>query len=141
MTEQRPFLDLTRHQWVREVGDLTIFGTWVPLPDDADASEPAIAIVPRYRAIAMPVVIALSAAYRYDNPRYAACRSMEFAADLGMEPTPSNALKVFNLINDHLSDLISMPPEPRSAVAVADATVTIDGKSRNLEVLQHVPSR
>jgi len=131
----RPFLDLTRYAFRREVGDLTIYGTWIPCGEDD--SEPALAIVPRFRAISQPAVIALSAAYKYNDPAYAARAASVFAKALGMDGELTSVLKVAELIDDHLSDLISMPPEPTDAVAVADVEATLGGRKHTIELLQH----
>ena len=131
----KPFLDLTRYAFRREVGDLTIYGTWVPRPDDD--SEPALAIVPRFRVIGCPAVIALSSAYKYNDPAYLARAAHVFTQALGVAAGVNDTLKIASLIDDHLSDLISMPPEPTQAVAVADAVIEIGGRKRTVEVLEH----
>lgn len=133
--ERKPFLDLTRYHFKRHVGDLTIYGTWVP--SSGGESEPAIAIIPRFREIGRPAVIALSAAYKYNEPAYAARAAHTFAVALGLEPGINTTLQIAGLIDDHLSDLISMPPEPTQAVVVADVDMTIGGKKRTLELLDH----
>lgn len=133
----KPFLDLTRYAFRREVGDLTVYGTWVPRPDADGDSEPALAIVPRFRVTGRPAVIALSAAYKYNDPTYLAMAAATFCCALGIADGVNNALSVANLIDDHLSDLISMPPEPTQAVAVADAVIDIGGRKRTVEVLEH----
>lgn len=137
MDARRPFLDLTRYAFKREVGELTIYGTWVPLPDNTGESEPALAIVPRFRVIGRPAVIALSSAYKYNDPAYLARAAHVFTQALGVAAGVNDTLKIASLIDDHLSDLISMPPEPTQAVAVADAVLNIDGKQRSMELLAH----
>lgn len=140
----KPFLDLSRRHFVHERGDLVIFGVWVPkrLPGEETATEPALAIIPRYAPITRPIVIALSAAFKYDDAHYAARAAMTFCPVLGMEATPTNALKIANLINDFLSDLVSMPPQPTEAIVVADAELRgSDGRNRSLELLEHVAAR
>lgn len=143
MSDRKPFLDLTRHYFKRDLGDITVFGVWVPLPDSHDDVEPALALVPRYRIVQMPVVVCLSAAYRYDNPVYMAQKSHEFCKALGFEPGISTSLKIANIINDHMSDLISMPPEPTETVVVGEAKVTnhANGTHRTAEILDHQPAR
>lgn len=137
MEEAKPFLDLTRYHFVRHVGELTVYGTWVPRLDAPGDSEPALAIVPRFREIGRPAVIALSAAYKYNDPAYLAHAAHIFTQSLGIAAGVNDTLKIATLIDDHLSDLISMPPEPTQAVVVADATVNIGGKKRSVELLDH----
>ncbi len=136
------FLDLSRHHFKRDVGDLTIYGVWIPSADSDDDSEPALAIIPRYRRIKAPCVIALSAVYKYDDPRYLAHASHIFCESLGIEQNIGNAMKVANLINDHLSDLISMPPEPLEAVSVGTGRVIhANGSYRTANIFDHQPAR
>lgn len=132
----RPFLDLTRYAFKREVGELTVYGTWVPCGEAGD-SEPALAIVPRFREIGRPAVIALSAAYKYNDPTYLAIASHVFAQSLGIAAGVNSTLALANLIDDHLSDLISMPNEPTQAVTIADVDMTLGGQNHTLELLDH----
>ena len=140
MIAAQPAIDLTRHAFMRELGDLTIFGTWL-MNDEQEDTEPCLVIIPRYRSIGFkPAVIALSAAFRYNNPRYLAKASAIFARNLGFEDMAS-ANKIANLIFDHLGDLVTMPEDPQSAVVVGEASVEVGGKKRTIEMLEYQQQR
>lgn len=136
---RKPVIDLTRHNFMRPSGDLVIFGTWIWSADQNDY-EPALVIVPRYRRDGFkPCCVALSSAWKYNEPKYLAHAAQIFLGMLGMQDGMSNAHAVASLIHDHLGDLIKMPPNPTQSIVVADATVTIDGIKRSMEVLDHKP--
>lgn len=126
-------IDLTRHAFKRELGDITLYGTWLDGSTDSGITEPCLVLAPTYRRIGngiKPVVIPLSAAYKYSEPSYAVRRAREYAAVLGFEDSMSTTSKIGTIIYDHLLDLIKMPPEPMVEVIVGEATV--DGRSMTL---------
>lgn len=142
MIEAKPAIDLTRHAWVRELGDLTVFGTWLYNADQED-TEPCLVIIPRYRARGTykPAVIPLSSAFRYNDPAHLARAAAVFAKNMGFEDMVS-AHKLANLIYDHLGDLISIPVDPMVATVAADATITFgNGRKRSIEMLEYVQER
>jgi hypothetical protein len=137
-------LDLTRNAGVIPSGDLVLIKTWIFNPDQQDY-EPCLVIVPRYRRSGYkPCCIALSAAWKY-NPEhngvaYLARAAKEFLYMLGMDDCLSNAMKVADLVNSHLGDLIRMPNNPTQAIVTADASFTFDdGTRRTIEVVSHKP--
>lgn len=134
----KPTIDLTRHHFQRHIGDMTIYGTWIFNQDQED-TEPCLAILPRYRTIGvMPCCVALSAAFRYANPRYLAHAARQFSKAMGFEDDLTRTRKIAELIYDHLPDLISMPVDPVRQVVVADATVTAEsGRKKSLEVVDY----
>lgn len=142
MSDNRiPAIDLTRHAFIRVMGDITLYGSWVYSPDMEDY-EPALVLIPTYRRSGfMPVVIALSAAYKYDSPQYLAKVSQGILIKLGMHDCMSTANKVANLIYDHLDDLLKMPNNPTTSIIVADATITVGGRKRTVEILDHEPTK
>lgn len=134
MTDRKPAIDLTHRAWLRTVGEFTIYGTW--LRHDNGETEPCLVITPAHAFVGKPAVIPLSAAYRYADPRAAARSISAFALGMGKEGM-QQAFKLADLINDHLSDLISLPPDPRERTVVADATLRLgDGPSRSIELLE-----
>lgn len=138
---RKPALDLTRHHFLRPSGDLVVIGTWIYNADQED-HEPCLVILPRYRTNGFkPCVVALSDAWKYNpehnGPRYLAEISQIFLIMLGMEDCMSNAHKVADLINSHLGDLLKMPPNPTSRIIVADATMTVDGRKRSIELVDY----
>ncbi len=126
----QPAIDLSRYQWKRDVHDLTAFGTWLWNEDQED-TEPAIVIIPRYRLNgAIPVCIALSAAFRYNDPRYLARSAGYFAKKLGFEDSIVTAHRIASLIDDCLGDLLKMPVDPTEAVQVGEAVVNLGNGNR-----------
>lgn len=143
MAEQRPYekhaIDLTRHHFMRELGDICLFGTWV-FNDDQEDTEPALVLVPRYRhpSTIIPCVIALSAAHKYDDPVYLAWAAKGIAHSLGFEDSMTTTHRIADIIHSHLPDLVSMPVDPTSAVVMAEAELTSgDGKKRSVQLLDY----
>lgn len=127
-------VDLSRHHFMRELGDMVVFGTWV-MNDDQEDTEPALVIVPRYRppSSVKPCVIGLSAAYKYDNPKYLARAAPYIAKALGFEDSLQRSNKIATLIHDHIPDLVRMPVDPAQAIVVGEAAVEVGGKRRTVE--------
>ncbi|ACR15038.1 hypothetical protein BcepIL02_gp45 [Burkholderia phage BcepIL02] len=137
----RPAIDLTRYAFVRELGDIRLYGTWL-YDAELDDDEPCLVLVPAYRPHGVvPCCVALSAAFRYTDPRHLAAVSLQFAKDLGFDSNiMSAAHKIGGIIHDHLLDLIKMPENPTEAVVGASANVDFgDGRKRSVEILDHVP--
>ncbi|ULR75116.1 hypothetical protein JC1_44 [Burkholderia phage JC1] len=137
----RPAIDLTRYHFVRELGDIRLYGTWLYHEEDED-DEPCLVLVPAYRREGFtPCCVALSAAFRYTDPRHLAQTSLAFARALGFEDTMmTTAHRIGTIIHDHLLDLIKMPENPTEAVVGATANVDFgDGRKRSVEILDHVP--
>lgn len=149
MSANRPILDLNLRAFTRQLGEITVIGTWVgPSPDE---SEPCIVLMPTYRQAlvltatgvqqrAKPCCVALSAAYLYDDPRYLLRRSMEFSRAMGFEDNMSRTHKIAEILHDSLDDLCRMPERPvLGKVATADMTITDEsGRARTLEIIEHV---
>lgn len=140
MTERRPAIDLTRTHFQRSLGDLTITGTWL-WNEDQETEEPCLVVRSRYHVKGFkPFVVALSSAYKYNDPVYLAAIARELAITLGSDSIVT-AHKVATLIADHLHDLLTMPPNPTSKIVVADAVITTGGRSIAAEIVEHVPLR
>lgn len=137
----RPAIDLTRYWFVRELGDIRLYGTWLYTPSDdgADEDEPCLVLVPAVRHCEHVCVVPLSAAFRYTDPRHLAIVSLQFARTLGFDNEMTAAHKIGGIIHDHLLDLIKMPENPMEAVVGATANVNIGGQKRTIEILDHVP--
>lgn len=137
MANREPVINLARNHFIRPAGDLVLVATWIFNPDQEDY-EPCLVVVPRYRRGGFnPCCVALSAAWRYNEPKYLAMASKTFLLALGMDDCMSNAHKVAEIIHSHLGDLVKMPPNPTRSIVVADASVTIDGVKRSMEVLDY----
>lgn len=137
----KPAIDLTRHAWKRELGDLTLYGTWLYNEAQED-TEPCLVIIPTYRTVGFkPCCIALSSAFQYNDPRYLAQAAAVFAENLGFD-TLTSAHRLANLIYDHLGDLVTMPNDPSTAIVVGEATINLgDGTRRTAEVLDYEQDR
>ena len=137
--DERPALDLSRHHFMRELGDLVLFGTWVHNAEQED-SEPALVLLPRYRppSTVIPCVIALSSAYRYNDPAYCVRAAKGIAKALGFEDSMNTTHRIADILHSHLPDLISMPVDPTQAVVVGEAAVDLgDGTKRTVEFLDY----
>ncbi|MDF3073454.1 MAG: BcepIL02 gp45 [Alphaproteobacteria bacterium] len=140
MTERQPAIDLSRQQFSRTSGDLAVIGTWL-WNEDQETHEPALVIINALNPRAFkPCVVALSAAYKYDDARYCAQVAGALAGLTGSD-SMQTAHKIALLIEDSLNDLLNMPPNPVDAVVVADATVAADGRKRSLEIVDYVPQQ
>lgn len=134
-------LDLSRHAWIRELGQLAIYGTWVG--PSIDESEPCLVIVPSARRTShetvRPAVVALSAAYKYDDPRYLLQAAVQFNRGLGFTDDMHNVMKMADAIYDHLDDLVALPERPSFGSSVgAEVTLTdSEGRSHEFEILDH----
>ena len=134
-------LDLTRYHFKRDLGDLTLYGTWLYNEDQED-TEPAIVIVPRFRQLngSKPIAIALSSAFKYNDPRYLVHVAARFAQQLGFDDSMTTTHKLATVIHDHLLDLIKMPVEPTNAVVAGEATLDMgNGVKKTVEFMDHEP--
>ena len=133
---QKPAIDLHFAAWERTVGEYTITGTWFRHDDD-NHSEPCLVIRPArgLRTGERPAVVLLSSAYLYVDPRQAAQTISMLARGMGMDGV-TQWHKLADLINDSLSDLISLPPDRRTRDVLGDFEITIDGKKRSGELME-----
>jgi hypothetical protein len=134
-----PMIDLSRHHFMRPIGEFVAFGTWVH-NDEQEADEPALVVVPRYRRSGFkPCVVALSAAFKYDDPKYCVRSARIFLENLGMADSMSSCNTLATLIHDHLEDLLSMPLSPTSRVLVGEAQADTGGGI--IQLFDHVATR
>lgn len=141
----KPVLDLTLRHFTRELGDITLIGTWYG--PSLDESEPVLCLIPTYRVLfdgvalrAKPCCVALSSAYLYDDPRYLLQRAREFSQAMGFEDSMARTYKIAEAVHGSLRDLIVMPPRPVLGSFVgADATITDGmGRQRSVELTTEV---
>lgn len=139
MTDRRPAIDLAQNLFRREKGQLALYATWL-YNEDQDNHEPALVIVnaanPRKFK---PCVVALSAAYKYNDPVYLAHVSKEFVHLLGLEDNMHMAYEVALFIEDSLGDLLTMPPLPTDKVVAADGYIGSGLARKGFEILDYVP--
>lgn len=137
LEQARHAIDLSRFHFLREIGDMAVIGTWV-YSDDQEDTEPALVILPRYRppSSVVPCVVALSAAYLYNDPKYCVRAAKGIAKALGFEDSMNRTHKIADILHSHLPDLVSMPVDPTEAVVVGEAKVDLgDGKQTTVELL------
>ena len=137
--ERKPAIDLSRHHFMRELGDIVVFGTWV-MNDDQEDTEPALVVMPRYRppSSVVPCVVALSAAYLYNDPKYCVRAAKGMAKALGFEDSMNTTHRIADILHSHLPDLISMPLDPTVAVVVGEAQMNFgDGTTKTVEFLDY----
>lgn len=128
-------LDLTLRHFERKVGDLRVIGTWY----GTDEVEPAIVILPAYRP-AKPCVIALSAAYKYDDARYCAHAARAFGKIMGLSDDMATTAKLADVIHGSLPDLLTIPPFPTTEEVVGEVEVqTADGARTSFDMIVHKP--
>ncbi len=141
MTDRIPAIDLTRYYKKRELHGLALYQTWL-YSEEFNDYEPCLVIVNAvYPHAFRPCVVALSAAYLYNDGRYMARRVGQFIEQLGLQGTPSLGYKIADLFAENLDDLIKIPPNPVDAVVGADATITVNGQKHTVEVLDYVNAR
>ena len=129
------FLDLSLQHFHRQVGDLAVTGTWV----GTDELEPAIVIQPAYRK-AKPCIIALSAAYKYDDPRYCAQAARAFGQIMGLSDDMATTARLADLIYESLPDLLRIPPAPTAERVVGEVDVqAADGSRTTFDMIIHEP--
>lgn len=137
--EQQPCIDLTHCHFRRVVGEFAVFGTWLKIGKD---SEPCLVVTPVMQGTRSikPAVIPLSSAWKYSqmafaDPKVVANQVRQFAIGMNKDSL-AQVIALTDLINDCLSDLISMPTDPRERLVVADAEIVIDGRKRTIEVTE-----
>lgn len=131
MSVLRSALDLTRYHFRRQLGDVTVFGTWW-LPEDS-GPVPCLVLLPTHvrAADATPCVVMIADAWRWSeaigDPVDAAQQAFRFAQMLRLNTSSINSVfRVRDLIHDHLGDLLAMPPMPddmRQNVVLGEAKV------------------
>lgn len=144
MPSTRPDLDLTKYQFRRVYGDITVFGTWF-----GEHRRPALVLIPTLkegRAGVTPCVVPLASAYLWHidqscgDPAHTARVSRMFAEALGMNPhNPRDCVRIVLVVQDCLDDLIKIPPKPTEKVVAADIIRTDQyGREHHAEVIDHV---
>jgi hypothetical protein len=98
-------LDLRKAHSTRQHGDLLVVFTWIN-------DERAMVLVPAYRPGAPWYVVAESASFRYDDPKYVAVQCVKACEVLGIKPSKENWARLSGIIVDSLPDLIRMPSAP-----------------------------
>lgn len=138
----RVVLDLTQTHFIKERGDLTMYGAW-----HGDNARPCIALLPsRLKSTSLPLVIVVDDAYKWNpddesaNPQMNAILVNAFLHANGFEDANHyTRMRVISFVHDYLGDLMRIPPKPMNLQVVADAYQTdADGKVTHKEIREHV---
>ena len=93
-----------------------------------------------YLLSAKPCIIALSAAFKYDDPRYLAHSARAFGKILGLTDDLATTAKLADLIHESLTDLLKIPPMPTTEKVVGEVEVqTADGRRTSFDMIVHDP--
>lgn len=124
-------LDLTRYHFKRELGDITLFGTWFLASDSGP--KPCLVLLPtgKQNQHGIPCVVPQNQAWVWSeaigDARRAAQTAYTFAEHLGLDSNnPSNVFRIRSIIHDHILDLLHIPPMPmdmRERVPLGEVTV------------------
>ena len=137
-------LDLNKRHWTRTKGPITLIGTWIR--DRFDRWQPCMVLIRTGDELSdhlWPCVITMDKAWVWDtvigDEREAGETLAGFLDPLRLPPNTSTIVGLFNLINDHLGDLLTIPPYPmefRDGAVVAEATIVnhTTGQSREVEI-------
>lgn len=134
-----PAIDLSRHHFMRELGEMVVFGTWI-YNNDQEHTEPCLVVLPRYRppSSVKPCVVALSSAYRYDDPAYCVRAARIFARNLGFADSMTTTHKIATILHDQLPELLMMPLDPTVGIITGEAVVNFgDGKKKTVEFVDY----
>jgi len=137
-------LDLTKHHFCQQHGDLTVYGAWA-----GDEKEPCLVLLPTYSYgnKRTPLIIPQSTAFRWNpddrdvDASTSAQQTMLFARANGFDyGNQITLMRITGLIHDHLGDLLSIPPYYGERAVVADMFITDNatGKVTHKEVSDHV---
>lgn len=135
----KPALDLTQTHFTQQHGDITVFGSWF-----GDELRPCLVLIPTYRRRGSfkPSVILIDDAYLWSTefgiPGYVMQQAPQIAFSLGFDVTPQLCARIANMVQDHMADLLQIPPKPVELFVAADAIVTDEnGRQRHTEILDH----
>ena len=139
-------LDLSRRAWVRALRDFTIIGTWI-LADDR--WRPCMVIMrtgDESSDHCIPCIVSVDSAWIWapeiGDPRRAARTAVQFAEALRLPTDQSTLIRLALLIEDHLDDLMHIPPYSPDAAnqailpeVIAEVTIRgSDGSERAVEL-------
>ena len=111
--EQQPCIDLTHCHFRRVVGEFAVFGTWLKIGKDS-----SLVLLLRHNEclrVSQPLFLCHRQKYSqmaFADPKVVANQVRQFAIGMNKDSL-AQVIALTDLINDCLSDLISMPPDPR----------------------------
>lgn len=107
-------LDLSHYAWKRDLNGLTLIGTWIYRER---RHRPCMVLIRSGEEMSdhtMPCVVTVDKAWIWSeeigDAAQAAQTAFAFASALRLDDTPETIYRLAALINDHLSDLLTIPP-------------------------------
>ena len=136
-----PALDLNRRVWTFRRDGITAIGTWLRVEG---RFRPCMVLIPadrEYDDRLTPCVVTMDRAWIWSeevgDPAEAARTAFQFARCLGLaENNPRTIIRLAMFINDHLGDLLSIPPyQNPDAEIVAEVTMVEADTGRTVETV------
>jgi hypothetical protein len=141
-------IDLSQRAFAYQRHEITGVGTWLLIDGDY---HPCLALLRRGEEMSgatRPYIITLDKAWIWDerigDGAQTARQLLNICESLRLEPDERNIFRIYGFINDHLGDLISMPPFPpnvrEAGTVIGEVTVTdrATGKTLIEDVLTDV---
>lgn len=144
---QKLALDLSVQAFQKVRGPITMIGTWLRVDDDW---QPCVAFVRGFDSPAdwNPFIVTLDRAFLFQTPSVNPGEAVLIAAQAvrHMRLTEDSQMirRVISLIEDHLDDILHIPPMPQRGALVGDVVADVivtergTGKSVHEAVLDNV---
>lgn len=117
MSTMQPPLDLAHHHFKQAHGDITVYGTWFRFREEG--WRQVLVLMPTDETMfdcVAPYLIPLDHAYlwtvEHGDPEHAARGAYNCAEGLAMKPTPLTLSRIVSIVQDHIGDLLAIPPRP-----------------------------
>lgn len=139
-------IDLSLRHFTHTHGDIFVIGSWVVIDDRHRPCLILIRTGDEANDHCIPCIVTVDSAWIWSedigDPRQAARQAFQMLQALRLnEHDARNAIRVHSIINDHLGDLLTIPPyTPRLSEVVAELVVTDNrtGKTREVEIRDNV---
>lgn len=138
-------IDLGRRAWTRHRGPLTLIGTWLRIDE---RWRPCMAIIragDEFSDDVFPCIVTMDKAWiwsREVGDEILAGQTLAgFLDPLRLTPDDRTIIWLYNLINDHLQDLLTIPPylpEQGDVTATISITDHRSGTTREVEIRDDV---
>lgn len=134
-------LDLEQAAWTKRKHGITAIGTWLRI--DETTWRPCMVLIRAGSELedwTVPYVITVDHAWQWDTataiPSQTIMKAAEICECLRITVDRANISHVMNFINDHLSDLLKLPPYPgplNGGEVVADLVLRNNSTGRTIE--------
>ena len=136
-------LDLEHYHWRRDLGEFTLIGTWLL---DGKLNRPCMVIIRKgefTHEATTPCIVPLDDAWLWEpktgDPKQAMHYTWGYCEALRLDPNNfKNIYRIRSLIDDHLGDLLHIPPysppPDRKGNVIAEITVTDHRTGKTIEV-------